>query len=103
MQITKPQFSDNPKHKLRNVVVEILNQIPHSEVLRPFMHDLLNISLHVLTVDNEENALISIRIIFDLLRNFRPILENEVQSFLDFIAKVYQNFQCLIQVVILLR
>ena len=78
MQITKPQFSDNPEHKLRNVLVEILNRIPHSEVLRPFVQDLLKIALVVLTNDNEENALISIRIIFDLLRNFKPRLENEV-------------------------
>lgn len=91
--ITKPQFTDNPEHKLRNVVVEILNRLPHSEVLRPFVQDLLKVAMHVLTTDNEENGLICIRIIFDLLRNFRPTLENEVQPFLDFVCKIYQNFR----------
>lgn len=92
-QITKPQSVDNPEHKLRNIVVEILNRLPHSEVLRPFVQDLLKVAMHVLTSDNEENGLICIRIIFDLLRNFRPSLENDVQPFLDFVCKIYQNFR----------
>ncbi|CDY29210.1 BnaA06g25470D [Brassica napus] len=93
LQITKPQFVDNPEHKLRNIVVEILNRLPHSEVLRPFVQDLLKVAMQVLTTDNEENGLICIRIIFDLLRNFRPTLENEVQPFLDFVCKIYQVFR----------
>lgn len=92
-QITKPQFVDNPEHKLRNIVVEILNRLPHSEVLRLFVPDLLKVAMNVLTTDNEENGLICIRIIFDLLRNFRPNLETEVQPFLEFVCKIYQNFR----------
>ncbi|KAF6164802.1 hypothetical protein GIB67_015980 [Kingdonia uniflora] len=91
--ITKPQTTDNQEHKLRNIVVEILNRLPHSEVLRPFVQDLLKLALQVLTNDNEENGLISIRIIFDLLRNFRPSLEAEVQPFIDFVCKIYQSFR----------
>lgn len=49
--------------------------------------------MQVLTTDNDENGLICIRIIFDLLRNFRPALENEFQPFLDFVCKIYQNFR----------
>ncbi|KAI4325437.1 hypothetical protein MLD38_030838 [Melastoma candidum] len=93
LQRTKPQFVDNPEHKLRNIIVEILNRLPHSEVLRPFVQDLLKVAMQVLTSDNEENGLICIRIIFDLLRNFRPALENETQPFLDFVCKIYQNFR----------
>uniref|UniRef100_A0A7N0UBU8 Non-specific serine/threonine protein kinase n=1 Tax=Kalanchoe fedtschenkoi TaxID=63787 RepID=A0A7N0UBU8_KALFE len=93
LQITKPQLTDNPEHKLRNIIVEILNRLPHSEVLRPFVQDLLKVAMQVLTSDNEENGLICIRIIFDLLRNFRPTQENEVQPFLDFVGKIYQNFE----------
>ncbi|XP_020600148.1 LOW QUALITY PROTEIN: transformation/transcription domain-associated protein-like [Phalaenopsis equestris] len=90
--ITTPQMTENVEHKLRNVVVEILNRLPHSEVLRPFVQDLLKLSLQVLTQDNEDNALISIRIIFDLLRNFRPTVESEVQPFIDFVCAIYQSF-----------
>ncbi|MFS8034740.1 hypothetical protein Hanom_Chr17g01584771 [Helianthus anomalus] len=49
--------------------------------------------MHVLTTGNEEKHLIFIWIIFDLLRNFRPTQETEVQPFLDFMCKIYQNFR----------
>jgi transformation/transcription domain-associated protein len=87
-QVTKAQNTDSVEHKLRNVVIEILNRLPHSEVIRPFVQDLLKLSMHVLTSDNEENGLICLRIIFDLHKNFRPALEPEVQPFLDFVQKV---------------
>jgi len=89
---TKPQATENAEHKLRNVVIEILNRLPHSEVLRPFVQDLLKLSLRVLTQDNEDNALLAIRIVFDLLRNFRPTVEAEVQPFLDFVVNIYHKF-----------
>ncbi|KAK1296404.1 hypothetical protein QJS10_CPB15g00503 [Acorus calamus] len=92
LNTTTPQLTENIEHKLRNVIVEILNRLPHSEVLRPFVHDLLHLAMQVLKLDNEENALIAIRIIFDLLRNFRPNQESEVQPFLDFVSNIYQNF-----------
>ncbi|KAM0044426.1 hypothetical protein Hdeb2414_s0010g00353111 [Helianthus debilis subsp. tardiflorus] len=47
--------------------------------------------MHVLTTGKEENHLIFIQIIFDLLRNFRPTQETEVQPFLDFMCKIYEN------------
>ncbi|KAJ7564762.1 hypothetical protein O6H91_02G032300 [Diphasiastrum complanatum] len=92
-QFTKPQTSDSIEHKLRNVVIEILNRLPHSEVIRPFVQELLKLSMHVLACDNEENGIICLRIIFDLHKNFRPALEPEVQPFLDFVCKIYQNFK----------
>lgn len=91
-QITTPQMTESVEQKVRNVVIEILNRLPHSEVLRPFVQDLLKLSLQVITQDNEDNALIAIRIIFDLLRNFRPTLEAEVQPFLDFVCTIYRKF-----------
>ncbi|XP_047320592.1 transformation/transcription domain-associated protein-like [Impatiens glandulifera] len=90
--ITSPQSVDNPEHKLRNIVLEILNRLPHSEAIRPFVQELMKIAMHVLTIDNEENGLICIRIIFDLLRNFRPTSESEIQPLFDFVCKIYHNF-----------
>jgi len=62
---------DNPEHKLRNVVLEVLNRLPHNEVLRPYVPELLRLALQVLGSDNEDNAIIALRIIFDLHKNFR--------------------------------
>eukprot|EP00250_Pteridium_aquilinum_P025117 c30180_g1_i1 orf=1-957(-) len=92
-QLTKPQTTDSIEHKLRNVIIEILNRLPHTDVIRPFLQDLLKLLMHIVTTDNEENGLVCMRIIFDLHRSFRPALEQEVQPFLEFVCKIYQNFK----------
>lgn len=40
---------------------------------------MLKLSMKVLIIDNEENSLTALRIIFDLHKSFRPSLENQVQ------------------------
>ncbi|CAI7886248.1 unnamed protein product [Closterium sp. NIES-54] len=86
------QFVDNLEHKFRNVVLEVLNRLPHSEALQPYVPELLRVALTVLATDNEDNAMVALRIIFDLHKNFRPKLEHDVQPFLDFVCKIYQSF-----------
>ena len=36
--------------------------------------------MHLLEVDNEPNAVICLRIIFELHKNYRPQLQNEVRA-----------------------
>ncbi|CAI5993061.1 unnamed protein product [Closterium sp. NIES-65] len=86
------QLADNLEHKFRNVVLEVLNRLPHSEALQPYVPELLRAALTVLATDNEDNAMVALRIIFDLHKNFRPKLEHDVQPFLDFVCKIYQSF-----------
>eukprot|EP01052_Picozoa_sp_SAG31_P045148 SAG31_NODE_8137_length_1514_cov_1.340636_2_plen_294_part_00 len=90
-------LQDSPEQKLRNVLLEILNRLPHNETLRPFVTDLLNLSMHVLNNDNEENSLICLRIIFDLHKNYRPTLDAFAQPFLTFVRKLYHNFKEMVQ------
>ena len=52
---------------------------------------MLSLCMKLLETDNEENAVICLRIIFDLHKNFRPTLEREVQPFLDFVQRIYQG------------
>ena len=42
-----PQFTACPEQTLRNVLLEILNRLPHNEVLRPYVKDLLTLSMQV--------------------------------------------------------
>ena len=51
-----PQTSETPEHKLRNQILEILNRLPHNEVLRPLCTELLELTMEVLVVENEENS-----------------------------------------------
>lgn len=80
------------------VLLEILNRVPTTEVLRPFAPSLLQLCMHLLDNDDEENAVIALRIILDLHKTYRAQrpaagpLEGDVQPFLDFVRRVYENF-----------
>lgn len=64
---------------------------PNNETLKPYVTTCLALCMDVLQTDNEENALVALRIIFDLHKNFRPGLEREVQPFLDFVRSIYKS------------
>ena len=87
------QLEDNVEHKTRKQVLEMLNKLPHNEHLRPHDKTVLGIATAALKVENEENALVCLRVIFDLHRNFRPSLEFEVEPFLQFVRDVYENVE----------
>ena len=53
LQFGSPQFEDCPDQKLRNVLLEILNRLPHNETLRKYVADLLSLSMHILNTDND--------------------------------------------------
>ena len=91
LETTPPHFEDGPEHKTRNAVLEMMNRLPHNEHLRPHDKLVLGLAMDALKAENEENALICLRIIFDLHRNFRPSLESEVAPFLEFVCDVYKN------------
>ena len=93
LQARTAQFEDCPEQKLRNVLLEILNRLPHNETLRKYVAELLGLSMHILNTDNEENSLICLRIIFDLHKNYRPTLDAYAQPFLDFVRTLYTNFK----------
>jgi transformation/transcription domain-associated protein len=86
-----PKMYDDSNHKLRNVTLEVLNRLPNSDRLKPYINKLLAICSHVLSRDNEENALIALRIIFDLHKNYRPLLADKVQPFLDLVRTLYAS------------
>ncbi len=83
------QFVDGVEQKLRNILLEILNRLPNNDLLRPYVSSLLKLTMFLLEVENEENAVICLRIIIDLHKSYRPTLENEVQPFLDIVHKIY--------------
>jgi len=46
---------------LRHAVLEIFEQFPNDDVLKPYVVDLYNVLKKVLDEDNEENALLAVR------------------------------------------
>ena len=78
LRIATPLASKGPEQKIRNMLLEVLNRLPNNETLRPHVQSMLSLCMQLLEIDNEENAVICLRIIFDLHKNFRPTLEREV-------------------------
>ena len=89
----RPQMVENSDNRFRNVLLEILNRLPNNDVLKPYVGDLLHLAMNILKVDNEENALICLRIIFDLHKNYRPALESDVQPFLNQVQEFYRGLE----------
>lgn len=58
------------KQRLRNLIFQILHRIPHVEVLRPHTDSLMKLLLVLLRTENEENAILCLKIIIDLHRSF---------------------------------
>jgi|TARA_B100000780_G_scaffold266898_1_gene223507 transformation/transcription domain-associated protein len=88
-----PQFHVNHLNKLRHNVLEILNRLPSNDYLTQYIDKLILLVMHIMEVDNEENALICVRILFALHKNFRPKLKKYVPRFLTFVQKLYKNLE----------
>ena len=88
---TSPQLEDNPENKVRHSLLEIINKFPNNETLKPYVYEIMILSLKVLADDNEENAIIALKIVFDLHKSFRPSLEQYILPFLDTVSRLYAN------------
>ncbi|CAM9349768.1 unnamed protein product, partial [Discosporangium mesarthrocarpum] len=88
-----PQMVDNKKNKFRHVILEILHRLPNNEVLKPYVHELLLLVMNVIDADNEDNAITGLRIVFDLHKNYRPLLEPEVPRFLQMVTETYKGLR----------
>jgi transformation/transcription domain-associated protein len=47
--------------------------------------------MNLMHVDNEENAVICLKIIVDLHKNYTSLMEEFVQPFLDLVKEIYGN------------
>ncbi|UIZ26478.1 hypothetical protein KXD40_001859 [Peronospora effusa] len=88
-----PQLHASTQNRCRKMLLQILNRLPSNETLRPYVTQLLQLLMEVLQKDNEDNALIALKTLFDLHRNYRPGLRNEVQPFLELVQLMYKNLQ----------
>ena len=93
LETSTPQFQDGDEQKIRNVLLEILNRLPNSEVMGKYVEDLAELVMMVLQRDNEENAMICLRIIFEIHKVFTSKLEKQVQPFINFFTQLYTNLK----------
>lgn len=92
LRTVPPQSADNPQHKLRSSVLDLLSKMPQSEVFKPRVIPLFDVSLSVLISDNQENALVATKTLLDLQKAFRGTLQVQAAQLLDHIVKVRGHF-----------
>ena len=66
-----------PPQKLRTTLLEILNRLPFNEALREYVPQILSLMMKLLQIENEENAVICLRIIIGMFQF--PVLPLVVQ------------------------
>ncbi|EPB81798.1 hypothetical protein HMPREF1544_11483 [Mucor circinelloides 1006PhL] len=94
LQNGNPVFQSNvPEQKLRNIILEIIYRLPQTEILKEYAPELCKMLLHLLRVENEDNAVVCVKIIIDLHRSFRHVLEDQVQPFLDIVQEIFKNME----------
>ncbi|KAJ2795298.1 transcription-associated protein 1, partial [Coemansia guatemalensis] len=89
---TPPVFvSAAPEQKLRSTLLEIIQRIPHSEVFRPIVQEVVTTLVALVKIENEDNAVVCLKIIYELHRMYRQLLENVAQPFLELASELYRN------------
>ena len=91
---TRPGFVEaDVDHRIRSGILEILNRLPLGESLRPFAAPLCAVVTKQLVLDNEDNGITCMRILFDCHKHFHPAVEAEVQPFLSFFTALYGSWE----------
>ncbi|KAJ1995714.1 transcription-associated protein 1 [Coemansia sp. RSA 1358] len=89
---TPPVFvSSAPEQKLRSTLLEIIQRIPHSEVFRPIVLEVVTTLVSLVKIENEDNAVVCLKIIYELHRMYRQLLESIAVPFLDLATDIYRN------------
>ncbi|KAH8272038.1 hypothetical protein KR018_007399 [Drosophila ironensis] len=92
LQEGEPQFiQENTNQHIRKLILEMIHRLPITESLRQHVKSIISMMLKLLKTDNEENVLVSLRIIIELHKHFRPSFNPEIQLFLRFVKEIYNN------------
>ena len=85
--------SDAPEQYLRHGILEAIYRYPQHEAQRTHAEALMQVMLRIVQEDNEDNAALAFKIIIDLHRAFKTVLQAQVQPFLELVQKLYTNMR----------
>ncbi|OAD77362.1 hypothetical protein PHYBLDRAFT_36397 [Phycomyces blakesleeanus NRRL 1555(-)] len=94
LQNGTPVFVSNaPEQKLRNIILEIIFRLPQTEALKDFASDICKTLMYLMRVENEDNAVVCVKIIIDLHRTYKNVVEDQVQPFLEIVQEIFCNME----------
>lgn len=88
LRTVPPQLADNTEHKLRNLVLDILNRLPQNDAFKPYVGEMFEVCMAALRDDNQDNAVHAIKVVFDLHKSYRTALEPQAAQLLEFVVTV---------------
>ena len=91
---TRPGFTEvDVDHRIRSTLLDILNRLPQGDSLRPYAPSLCSVCTRALPVDDEECAVLCMRILFECHKHYSPTLEGEVGPFVAFFTQLFSSFE----------
>ncbi|KAK1766179.1 hypothetical protein QBC33DRAFT_453494 [Phialemonium atrogriseum] len=91
---TKPLDQANLQ-KLRNCILDILHRLPTSpsppEPFEPFAEEVVDLLMDLVRNDNEDNAILCVKIVSDIMRHQHKVLAGKVQPFLNLIQELFDQ------------
>ncbi|KAK3684811.1 hypothetical protein B0T22DRAFT_491846 [Podospora appendiculata] len=83
--------------KLRNCVLEIFHRLPTSlhptEPFEPYAEETVDLLMTLVRNDNEDNAVLCVKVVSDIMRHQHKILGGKVQSFLNLIQELFEQVE----------
>ncbi|KAK1760697.1 hypothetical protein QBC47DRAFT_408753 [Echria macrotheca] len=83
--------------KLRYCVLEIFHRLPTAmtptEPFEPFANEVVDLLITLVRNDNEDNAVLCVKILSDILKHQHKVLGGKVQTFLDLIFELFDQLE----------
>lgn len=92
-----PVLTCCPFQKLRITILEILHRFPThpapTEPFEPFALETIELLMKLVRNDNEENAVICVKVISDIMRHQPKAVQGKVQEFLSLIQELFEQME----------
>ncbi|KAJ3616186.1 hypothetical protein Zmor_012018 [Zophobas morio] len=85
----EPVFELGDSQKLRLTLLEIINRLPNNEFFHPYYEIILKLTMSLLAKENEENALVCLRIILELHKYYRSNMSAELVLINKFSLQIF--------------
>lgn len=89
--------SQSYEHKLRNSILEVLHRSTMNEAFQKYAIDINDSLQNLLKVDNEENGVLSLKILTTLFKTYKTILAEKSEPFIQLIIEMYKNMDQLVK------
>ncbi|WVN89695.1 uncharacterized protein L203_104925 [Cryptococcus depauperatus CBS 7841] len=88
---------DSVDQRFRHTLLAFLQRLPHTEPFRHHMSSVMELCVKLLKLENEENALLCIKIMIDGLRSNKDQMEPYTEPFLSLVKQMYANIRAVVE------